>query len=1464
MTDLSNLRTASAYINNQLLSRGLLRDGSTIDFADPSGNGDVAVTMGRIISVVNDLILRRDRDAEHRESLSAALRTVRAESLRQTNDLQRTMERLADAERHVDLADAAEIQLRAQLAAAEAAGRRLRDDAARMRTLVAQTRASCTHEVRKRDRQIDGLKKAVAEAGRARGERRNPTITSITIGGGHPSSHSSAASSPMPSAASGSESAGTSGGAYDLRSETNAFLAELARGLSDDNETLLGLVQHTSRQLKAMSCYDDDEGPQARDAGADASLDALAQDMDEVLEHLRIILTNPAFVSIEEVMQRESEIGRLRDGWEKMEGRWKEAVHLMDGWRRRMATNGRSVNMEEIKMGLRLSPVRVKNVAETRSLGLETLAEADEMDEDEDDDDDDEDDDNDDDETDEKKGLQTEEMEYIYEREEEDRLLQQQLQQQQQQQQERQERQERQQKQLHKLLLEQQQGHRRTRSSEDGSLRLVPAPEGEDEPRLFEDLDVDSEEDEEEDEEDEDDDDDDLELDEEPNVQILAQSLVMPSPVLHHVTSSMQPVSPALSMAAIAAKLAASEREADAARVRAKLRAVRGTRLGVDRAKEVVRTPREEAVRQTDRLPADSVDPVKRSRPVDVDAMDVAELGLSGQSARSGPVQRSLRSAHASPCSSTAELAVPRRKLHRDQRRASKTGMEPSRGPASAASMPRKRNAKAAADGATDSVTAQAGRDAKKARTADDEAADSGRPSFGGAARSRMEAFWDDGVQKQADGQLEAALAALTKNQTRQQFKAAGVPLNTICPIGRCSCKNFVAAAQTRRQQQQQQERRDPFPISQLDLDAVYRLATSRGCSCGSGRVRCDERSHVAVVDRMAMVAARLGRHDEALRLAQSIVDLAPQRAEGYLRLAKAVMGSSSHDRFAARCLYAHGLHNVQTHGNGDDPLVQVLAHCSARYGSADYLPQLPVETVEAVLSHLTLADVLRCCRVNKTWASVLRQVRVRLDYVELGHRFAVHRAGRGYRPDAPVGLGSLARLLRRLPHLEAVALKLSAQGYLEKNGRVDATGAMAPWIAAALHHFAGVESLTIWLPETCPRSFADMLRQNDSPLPPSQRAHVCLLSRCQTLSLSNINRSNRAAVLGLLTDAGPTMQSLQFCCLKKGTSISVDNVDLALPHLRSFWICKGLWTLLPALDIVPRICMAAPGLQQVFFDEVSFDLTVHEAFPGYDEAVVLQNLHTFAVRNSNLGTTLGFPGPFPRLPAATMRCVELNCANRGGEILQDMVLGALLEGLPVSGGMPRLEVFRCAESLMDESLELLLQSTRGGSLYSLEICGKELEASLLYDECLAVPHPKQLRCIGLCNLDWDPDPGLPGYVAGRSVIAWLAQFPCLEAVRLHLERPDDGRLLLALVETIRKAREAAKTDDDSTTQRKSPWAKLVTIYYKCGSSVTRDRAENQARSLGITVDFTDRDFFTTPTIFPYPDKKEVYAWWKK
>lgn len=56
-----SMQTASSYINNLLLARGLLRNGIPIEFAaPPKVEGGVNLTMTKVMNLVHDMILRRD------------------------------------------------------------------------------------------------------------------------------------------------------------------------------------------------------------------------------------------------------------------------------------------------------------------------------------------------------------------------------------------------------------------------------------------------------------------------------------------------------------------------------------------------------------------------------------------------------------------------------------------------------------------------------------------------------------------------------------------------------------------------------------------------------------------------------------------------------------------------------------------------------------------------------------------------------------------------------------------------------------------------------------------------------------------------------------------------------------------------------------------------------------------------------------------------------------------------------------------------------------------------------------------------------------------------------------------------------------------------------------------------------------------------------------------------------------
>lgn len=235
-----------------------------------------------------------------------------------------------------------------------------------MKILVGQTRAQCANEVRKRERVIEGLKKHVGEGGRARGSGKAVGVAVINVVAGVGGEEGL------------SKAVGVDESGYDLRMETNEFLTELARGLSEENENLGGLIRRTIDTLTTLSGW---EGVGQQEGGMvvqmDTNYENMAADLDGVIDHLRTLLTNPSFVPLEEVEIREDEIIRLREGWEKMEGRWREAVQMMDGWRKRMAKSGQTVNLEELKMGLSLSPVRVPGVGEDANGNRQGLVEED-------------------------------------------------------------------------------------------------------------------------------------------------------------------------------------------------------------------------------------------------------------------------------------------------------------------------------------------------------------------------------------------------------------------------------------------------------------------------------------------------------------------------------------------------------------------------------------------------------------------------------------------------------------------------------------------------------------------------------------------------------------------------------------------------------------------------------------------------------------------------------------------------------------------------------------------------------------------------------------------------------------------------------------------------------------------------------------------------------------------------------
>lgn len=321
------------------------------------------------------------RESDTLASLSQNLQTLRTSTTQQTKTITRLENRNVDLDRQLVLTGAQERAARATLRSAETRNKTLREGMARLKGTVTQIRAQCATDVRRRDGEIQRLKRHL-EGRRGRdgnGGQVGVVVVTPGLNKGPQGNRNGELGTDLEDPT------------YSLKQETTEFLTHLSQGLSDENDALIGLVRGTLETLRSLQGLPADsaqrieigvsaEGMEHGNGfmGGPSSYEALATSTDEVLEHLRGLLTNPSFVPLEEVEIREEEIHRLREGWEKMAARWKEAVALMDGWKKRMVDTGDTINLEDLRRGIDLGQgIPTAQDAHEKSLLLKQSEEAD-------------------------------------------------------------------------------------------------------------------------------------------------------------------------------------------------------------------------------------------------------------------------------------------------------------------------------------------------------------------------------------------------------------------------------------------------------------------------------------------------------------------------------------------------------------------------------------------------------------------------------------------------------------------------------------------------------------------------------------------------------------------------------------------------------------------------------------------------------------------------------------------------------------------------------------------------------------------------------------------------------------------------------------------------------------------------------------------------------------------------------
>ncbi len=293
-------------------------------------------------------------------NLSQNLQSMRSSSAQQTQTITRLETQNTNLDRQIAVLNSQERAAKDALRAAELRTKALKEEMARLKVTVTQIRGQCATDIRRRDGEIQRLKKHLE--GR-RGRDGNAVQSGIVVV--TPATSKSQAGTHHMENAVNLESP-----EYSLKQETTEFLTQLSQSLSDENDALIGLIRSTLVTLRSLQGLPADPKDPRGDQNAAAShalpaivappsYEDLATSVDEVLDHLRGLLTNPSFVALEEVEAREREI------MEVMEAKWKKAMVCMDEWRKRMVDMGHMVSPEDLRLGLSLdsdmpSAVQVK------------------------------------------------------------------------------------------------------------------------------------------------------------------------------------------------------------------------------------------------------------------------------------------------------------------------------------------------------------------------------------------------------------------------------------------------------------------------------------------------------------------------------------------------------------------------------------------------------------------------------------------------------------------------------------------------------------------------------------------------------------------------------------------------------------------------------------------------------------------------------------------------------------------------------------------------------------------------------------------------------------------------------------------------------------------------------------------------------------------------------------------------
>ncbi|KAF9882326.1 f-box domain-containing protein [Colletotrichum karsti] len=170
----------------------------------------------------------------------------------------------------------------------------------------------------------------------------------------------------------------------------------------------------------------------------------------------------------------------------------------------------------------------------------------------------------------------------------------------------------------------------------------------------------------------------------------------------------------------------------------------------------------------------------------------------------------------------------------------------------------------------------------------------------------------------------------------------------------RCTCRDFGRAVARHSRQR----------------GAVYAEATKE-CKCGAEKTwgKCHREAHVQALDYRAACFEKMGNLEKARKDAEWLLEIAPRRLEGYMRLGKIYRMDKKPD--LAWAAWSAGVDVGQNEGLTGTPkyeqLLKIREPLHKHFCRKDPL-DLPQELVESIFSYFDFIELCRMSGVSKRW----------------------------------------------------------------------------------------------------------------------------------------------------------------------------------------------------------------------------------------------------------------------------------------------------------------------------------------------------------------------------------------------------------------------------------------------------------------------------------------------------------------